>query len=108
VVAEVASRATRRDGTHTVILSLEESSDIDSTAVECLLELDRRLRSAGQALILSRVKEPVRDLLRRWDPSHVGSPDRMFWSVADAVQSLRPAGEGATDHARSTTTSSSV
>ena len=72
-----------------MILSLEESSDLDSTAVECLLELDRRLRAGGKRLVLSRVKEPVRDLLSRWDPQGLGAADRLFWSVADAVRAQR-------------------
>ena len=61
------------------------------TAVECLLELDHRLRDCGRALVLSRVKEPVRELLLRWDPQGLGAADRLFWSVADAVQAQRPA-----------------
>ncbi|MDC8784717.1 SulP family inorganic anion transporter [Roseateles koreensis] len=92
VVADVMGRVRGRDGLLCVILSLEESSDLDSTAVECLLELDQRLRSRGVTLVLSRVKEAVRELLTRWDPQGLGAPERMFWSVADAVAgSLKPA-----------------
>ena len=69
-----------------MILSLEESSDLDSTAVECLLELDTRLRAIGKELVLSRVKDPVRELLLRWAPKGLGDPARMYWSVADAAQ----------------------
>jgi MFS superfamily sulfate permease-like transporter len=85
VVADVSGRAARRPGLRSVILSLEESSDLDSTALECLLELDQHLRRHGVALVLSRVKDPVRELLRRWDPQGLGAADRHFWSVADAV-----------------------
>ena len=91
VVADVMSRIGARNDVRTVVLSLEESSDLDSTAVECLLELDHRLRDCGRALVLSRVKEPVRELLLRWDPQGLGAADRLFWSVADAVQAQRPA-----------------
>jgi len=90
VASEVMSRVASRDTVRTVILSLEESADVDSTAVECLLELDRRLSSSGRRLILSRVKEPVRRLLVRWDPQGLGAEDRMFWSVADAVHAQTP------------------
>jgi hypothetical protein len=77
-----------------VILSLEESSDLDSTALECLLELDHRLRRIEKRLVLSRVKDPVRELLIRWDPLGLGNEDRLFWSVADAASAqLRPASE---------------
>jgi MFS superfamily sulfate permease-like transporter len=91
VVADVMGRISARDDVRTVVLSLEESSDLDSTAVECLLELDHRLRDGGRALVLSRVKEPVRELLQRWDPQGLGAADRLFWSVADAVAAQRPA-----------------
>ena len=85
VVAEIMARVQGRDDLRVVILSLEESSDLDSTAVECLLELDSRLRGMGTGLALTRVKEPVRELLGRWNPNGVGASDRMFWSVADAA-----------------------
>ncbi len=90
VAAEVAARVAARPDTRGVVLSLEESSDLDSTAVECLLELQQRLRGSGQALVLARVKEPVRELLGRLDPQGLGAPERLFWSVADAAQALRP------------------
>jgi MFS superfamily sulfate permease-like transporter len=76
---------------HTLILSLEESADLDSTAVECLLELDARLHSSGKRLLLARVKDPVRELLSRFDPKELGAPERSFWSVADAVDAARHA-----------------
>ena len=86
VMTEVLALANERDGLFTVILSLEESSDLDSTAVECLLELNKALSQIGKTLLLTRVKTTVRDLLTRWDPSGVGRPDHLFWSVADGVQ----------------------
>jgi MFS superfamily sulfate permease-like transporter len=72
-----------------VVLSLEESSDLDSTAAECLLELKQHLQGSGRALVLARVKDPVRELLGRLDPEGLGRADGMFWSVADAVQAAR-------------------
>lgn len=90
VVAEVFARlqARRADPICVVILSLEESADLDSTAVECLVELAQRLREAGVMLVLSRAKDAVRELLTRWDPHGVGHPGRMHFSVDDAVRSL--------------------
>ena len=87
VVADIMKAVNNRPAINTVILSLEESSDLDSTAAECLLELHKRLQDQGQQLILARVKEPVRELLGGLDPDQLGQPDRMFWSVADAVAS---------------------
>lgn len=86
VVAEVGRRVLAHPGWHSVVLSLEETADLDSTAVECLLELDQHLRQQGLRLLLSRVKDPARELLARWDPHGLGAPGRMFVSVADAVR----------------------
>lgn len=88
VVAEVLARAKGRHDCEVLILSLEESADIDSTAVECLVELDQRLQALGKSLVLTRVKEPVRDLLSRWAPEGLGKSSRHFWSVDDAVRSV--------------------
>ncbi|MFG6489064.1 SulP family inorganic anion transporter [Roseateles sp. BYS78W] len=89
VMAEAAARLAA-SGATTLVLSLEESSDLDSTAFECLLELDVRLSARGQRLLLARVKEPVRALLRISAPSGLGREERQFWSVADAAGSLAP------------------
>jgi SulP family sulfate permease len=86
VVADVMARVALRPAVKSIVLSLEESSDLDSTAAECLLELDRRLSAMGRLLSLARVKEPVRALLHQLDPTGVGHHDRLFWSVDDAVQ----------------------
>jgi MFS superfamily sulfate permease-like transporter len=85
VVAEVMIRVKNRQDLTAVILSLEESADLDSTAVECLLELKHSLADIGMDLFLARAKTSVRDLLHRWDPEGLGKADTMFWSVADAV-----------------------
>lgn len=87
VMAEAATRLAA-SGALTLVLSLEESSDLDSTAFECLLELDLRLAARGQRLLLARVKEPVRALLRANAPNGLGRQERQFWSVADAAASL--------------------
>ena len=69
------SRATP-SGAATVIVSLEESSDLDSTALEALIEFDQRMCRRGRNLLLARVRDPVRDLLRA---------GRCYYSVADAA-----------------------
>ncbi len=90
VVADVRVRLRAQpSGTiRALILSLEESVDLDSTAVECLVELAQHLREAGVVLVLSRAKDAVRELLTRWDPQGVGDASRMHFSVADAVHAL--------------------
>ncbi len=44
LTAEVMVQALQRPALRAVVLSLEESADLDSTALECLLELDQRER----------------------------------------------------------------
>lgn len=89
VVLMAAPKAGQADFT-TVVLSLEESSDLDSTSFECLLELSASLNARGQQLVLARVKDQVRLLLQQLDPQGLGNSDRLFWSVADAAESVRP------------------
>lgn len=90
VMAEAAVRLAA-SGAATLVLSLEESSDVDSTAFECLLELDLRLAARGQRLLLARVKEPLRALLRANAPHGLGREERQFWSVADAAAAVAQA-----------------
>ena len=85
VTAQVMQRVQGQPGIRTVILSLEESADLDSTAVDCLRELAHSLRASGQQLLLARVKSVVRELLVRIEPDGLGDSRLMFWSVADAV-----------------------
>ena len=85
VVSDVMRAVNSRPEVRSVVLSMEESSDIDSTAAECLLELNERLILSGKTLVLARVKDSVRELLAYLDPKELGGADRMFWSVADAV-----------------------
>ena len=80
-----------------VIVSLEDSFDLDSTALDALLELDARLKTRGTRLVLARVHDELRDLLAK-----VGATDLLTncaFSVDDAVAlaatpSPRSRGEG--------------
>jgi MFS superfamily sulfate permease-like transporter len=86
VMAEVMARTKGREDLSAVVLSLEESADLDSTAVECLMELNQSLGRIGTLFLLARAKTSVRELLSHWDPEGLGRANGMFWSVADAVQ----------------------
>ncbi len=46
-----------------VVLSLEASNDLDSSALDTLAESTTRLAARGQVLFLAHLKDPVRDLL---------------------------------------------
>ena len=70
-------------GTPVVILSLEDSSDLDATALEALIDWEAQLAGQGRVLLLARCKQHVRDLLLRAHPA-LADPQRSFWSVDEA------------------------
>ncbi|HVY14895.1 MAG TPA: SulP family inorganic anion transporter [Rhodopila sp.] len=74
-----------------VILSLEESSDLDSTAIDALAECDEALRKAGRRLLLARTKDHIRDAIARTAPD-LASDARCFHSVVDAYTAATAAG----------------
>ena len=83
VIEDLSARAAALD-VRVVVMSLEESPDLDSTALEALIECDERLKAAARVLLLARTKDEVREGLRRagWDALAI--ENRCFWSVADA------------------------
>lgn len=86
VLALIADQQAADQTVTTVIVSLEESFDIDSSAADALIEFDARLRMNGARLLLARVRDRVRDLLIA-----AGAHDlavRSSYSVDDAVASL--------------------
>jgi len=83
ILAEVQQRLKSRDDVQILILSLEESANLDSTAAECLIELADDLKRQHKALLLARVKDPIRELLLKLAEEQFH--DKLFWSVADAV-----------------------
>ncbi len=72
-------------GVLVVILSLEDSSDLDSTALEALIEWDMLLGGQGRILLLARCKQHVRDPLLRAGAA-LARPGRSFWSVDEAFE----------------------
>ncbi|MGO9445004.1 MAG: SulP family inorganic anion transporter [Thiobacillaceae bacterium] len=71
---------------HTVIISLEETPDLDSSSVEALSEFFGTIRKEGRRLILTRLKAPVRELLSRLVAPGSDSPFFSDLSVDDAVR----------------------
>jgi SulP family sulfate permease len=69
-----------------VVLSLEESSDLDATSIEALCEFTAWTHARGLALSLARVKDQVRDLLARVDAPELPAASYAAWSVDDAVR----------------------
>lgn len=76
-------------GIHTIIVSLEESPDLDGTSLEALCNFADLVRQRGQRLMLARVKDQVRDLLARTQPAALAGVSHEAWSVDDAVQEAR-------------------
>ena len=78
-------RVQEHGGTQVVVLSLEESSDLDSTALEALAEFATWLSARGIALRVARLKDAVRALLQRMALPELPSSALNFWSVEDAA-----------------------
>ncbi|MET1044161.1 MAG: SulP family inorganic anion transporter [Microbacteriaceae bacterium] len=70
---------------HTVILAAEPITDIDTTAMDELVELDEYLTQRGIRLVLAEVKGPVRDIMRKHGLDTRFPPDRFPPTVGAAV-----------------------
>jgi len=86
VFAVIRGRIAATPALRRMVLSLEESPDLDATSIEALCDFAAYVRARGAQLELARVKDNVRDLL-----GQVNSPDLpamvyASWSVDDAVQ----------------------
>jgi SulP family sulfate permease len=81
-----------RPHARTVILDASGINQLDSSALEALLEIDRQLSSRELRLLFAEVKGPVRDVLERSDwLARLRSERRIFLRVHDAVLSLTAA-----------------
>ena len=85
ILAEVEARVAAADA-RAIVFSLEESADLDSTALDCLDEFDRRLGREGRRLQLARVRDVVRDLFAEAGLTSLAK--RSSYSVDDAVVAL--------------------
>lgn len=92
ILAAIAARIEEEPAAHTLVVSLEESFDLDSTALDALLEFDTMMRAGGRTLHYARVHDRVRDFIALAAPALV---DYLSYSVDDAValaqRSLSPA-----------------
>lgn len=73
-------------GARAIVLSLEETFDLDSTTLDALVALDRGLTARGLRLQLARVHDHVRDVLAA--AGETGLIARSSYSVDDAVAAL--------------------
>ena len=95
VMSDISARVRRGAGLHSVVLSLEECPDLDSTSIEALTELAHQLAQAGLQLWLARVKDNVRELLQRVQIPGLNPDCYAAWSVDDAVQGVQASVSGA-------------
>lgn len=86
--AQVRERVRASPPAKLVVLSLEESPDLDSTAIEALGEFCRWLAARGGELRLARLKESAREALARADLTEVPAGALNYSSVDDAVRGV--------------------
>ena len=77
------------NATRVVVLSLEESYDLDSSAIDVLGETAIRLQARSQHLIFGRLKDPVRELLEKAGEPLASLAIQGQRSVAEAVKAAR-------------------
>lgn len=71
--------------THSVIISLEESPDLDSSSLEALMDFCQYMQTTERHLLLARLKEPVIEVLQRLDPPILPFNSLSELSVDEAV-----------------------
>ncbi|QRX83625.1 SulP family inorganic anion transporter [Glaciimonas sp. PAMC28666] len=71
---------------HTVIISLEESPNLDSSSIEALLDFYRSVAIDGKRLLLARLKGPVYELLTGLKSSVIPVNSLNSLSVDDTVR----------------------
>ncbi|TBW41374.1 SulP family inorganic anion transporter [Siculibacillus lacustris] len=89
VLGTIGRAAAADPDVRVVVLSLEETFDLDSTALEALIEADARIRAGGRALRLARARDPVRDLLVAAGAADLAA--RSSYSVDAAVAAAQAA-----------------
>ncbi|CAD5377921.1 SulP family inorganic anion transporter [Pseudomonas sp. OF001] len=68
-----------------LILSLEESPDLDGSSLEALLELAQQVEARGMTLLFARLHERARAVLGRAAGERLPADALTNWSVDDAV-----------------------
>jgi MFS superfamily sulfate permease-like transporter len=83
VLVNVAQRA-RAQRASTIVLSLEETDDLDSSALEAISDFKQAMTAQNRALILARVHDRVRTILERGGLAGLAATST--FSVDDAVR----------------------
>jgi MFS superfamily sulfate permease-like transporter len=85
MLAVVRLQIETADAVKTLILSLEESPDLDGSSIESLMELAGFARERGIALLLARLHGPARAVLTQAAIPALPASALIYWSVDDAV-----------------------
>ena len=86
LMTQVRERALARPAAKVLVLSLEESPDLDSTALEAIGEFCAWFSKRGGELRLARLKEDAREALLRAGLAQLPAATLDYSSVDDAVQ----------------------
>ena len=89
VLSLVRERVLAAPSARIVVLSLEESPDLDGTSIEVLGELCSWLADRGIGLRLARLKDSARDALARSNLRALPADALHYASVDDAVRKQR-------------------
>ncbi len=89
---KIAAEASEIGPIKAIVLSLEESSDFDSSALDSLLEFDNAMHAAGIRVQYARLHDRARDLLKAAGASDIVA--RSSFSVDDAVIAITHPAQG--------------
>jgi MFS superfamily sulfate permease-like transporter len=85
ILQQVQQAISVRGDINTLILSMEESPDLDSTTVEALTDFAKIIETAGQRLIFVRLKNSAREVLQRTSIEQLSTTLLLDLSVDTAV-----------------------
>src|SRR3954451_16559517 len=72
-----------------VVVAAEPITDVDTTAADMLLDLDRLLDGRQQTLVFAELKDPVRRKIERYGLTREIEPRHFFPTVEAAVEAFR-------------------
>lgn len=72
--------------TQWVVVTAEPITDVDTTAAEMLAELDNSLHDAGMDLFFAEMKDPVKDMLKRYGLFTRLGEENFFPTIEQAVE----------------------
>jgi high affinity sulfate transporter 1 len=82
---EVTAIARTEPAPRWIVVAAEPVTDVDTTAADVLLDLDRWLDERGQTLVFAELKDPVRRKIDRCGLTRAIEPQHLFPTVEAAV-----------------------